>query len=172
MLRNLLLFVSLILTTFPGLAQPGQQADISITSVSITELKPKVPGKFLNAQLTPIGTPPAPRPAAPLNDLKCTITVHNENGGLAFGATLVVLVPVDVTIVSNPFVATINRAGPQNRTGMPGSLVFEFAGISSGDDRTIEFTFTQSIHGNKISAYAYSSCPDPNPVNNYKDAVF
>jgi hypothetical protein len=172
MLKNFLFSAAFIITLNYAWAQPGQQADISITSVTITELKPRVPGKFLNAQLTPVGTPPAPKQAAPLNDLKCTITVHNENGGIAFGATLIVLLPIDVTIVSNPFIATINRAGPQNRTGMPGSLVFEFPEISSGDDRTIEFTFTQSTHGNKISAYAYSSCPDPNPSNNYKDAVF
>ena len=36
----------------------------------------------------------------------------------------------------------------------------------------VEFTFTKSQYGNKVGAYAYSSSPDPNPANNYKDATY
>jgi hypothetical protein len=172
MLKNLIVFSLFLFTMYLGSAQPGQPTDISITSLSITEIKSKVPVKYQNVQLTPVGTPPAVQSPAPLNDLKCTISVHNGNGGLAFGSTLIVLLPVDVNIVSNPSNATINRTDPQNRTGMPGSLIFNFDAISSGDTRTIEFTFTQSVHGNKIIAFAYSSIPDPNPSDNFKEGVF
>jgi hypothetical protein len=80
--------------------------------------------------------------------------------------------PIDVTIVSNPFNAVVSKTGDQNRWGMPGCLVFDLFNMSPGTDITIEFTFTKSVQGNKVGAYVYSASPDPEPANNFKNAVY
>ncbi|MEO8404567.1 MAG: hypothetical protein ABI480_08235 [Chitinophagaceae bacterium] len=41
-----------------------------------------------------------------------------------------------------------------------------------GADNTIEFTFTKSVNGNKVSAFVCSACPDPDPANNYKTTSY
>lgn len=169
--KNILTIGSVLIASAAASAQPqAGPSDISITAISLTaagQLK-KVPAISNN-------TNPANRPVnvvASDDILKCAITVHNGNGGRTRQTTLVVSLPVDVTIVSNPSNAVVNKTGDQNRSGMPGCLVFDLFNMSPGVDISVEFTFTKSAQGNKVGAFVYSACPDPDPANNYKDATY
>jgi hypothetical protein len=169
--KNILTISIALMAGAVAFAQPqASPSDISITAISLTPAgqPKKIPAVSNNAN-------PGNRPVtitASDDILKCTITVHNGTGGNTRLTTLVVTLPIDVTIVSNPSNAIVNKTGDQNRWGMPGSLVFDLFNMSPGSDITIEFTFTKSTQGNKIGTYVYSACPDPNPANNYKDAVY
>jgi hypothetical protein len=151
-------------------AQARAQADVSITSVTIAPApvirRPtKLPANTTILPNTPVERAPAPPDA----NLKCSITVHNENDDDASQTMLVVVVPVEVSVVSKPANATVYPGG-----GSPfaGYLVFNLGNMYVGQNITVEFTFSKSVYGNKVGAYAYSASPDPNPANNYKDAVY
>jgi hypothetical protein len=126
-------------------AQERAQADVSISKLTLTEpTKPTKP-----------------------ESLKCTITVHNENDDDANEAQLIMLVPVEVSIVSHPSNASVHKSGP-----WACYLIFSLGHMTVGQDITVEFAFTKSKYGNKVGGYAYSKSPDPEPANNYKDATF
>ena len=158
-LRKFFLLDLLLMTTLIGLSQLTGKADLSITSVSIADDITKRGGDPINAKTT-------------FANLKCTITIHNESNSLANQTKLVVVLPVDITIVSNQNNSTTYVSGNGNRGGWPGSLLIDLFNVSPGQDRIIEFTFTRSAYGNSIGAYIFSGCPDPNPANNYKDATY
>lgn len=170
--RNILtVSIALIICTVAAAQQSGP-TDVSISTISIVAAGAvkKVPAVINNTN--PANHAPVTITASD-DILKCTITVHNGNGGGYTRETrLVVVLPVDVTIVSNPFNAIVNKTGDQNRWGMPGCLVFDLFVMSPGLDKTIEFTFTKSVQGNKVGAYVYSACPDPDPANNFKDVTY
>ena len=104
------------------------------------------------------------------SEIKCKITVHNENDDDANQTMLVVVVPVEVSILSNPSNAIISKAG--GTSPFAGYLTFNLGNMYVGQNITVEFTFTKSKYGNKVGAYAFSASPDPNPANNYKDATY
>ena len=153
-----------------GFSQERAQADVNITAMTITATKPSratTTGEF--------GTSRDQRgvkivPGA--ENLKCSITVHSYWDDDANDVKLVVVVPVEVSIVSQPANATVYKAGG-GTSPWAGYLVFSLGDMAVQQSITVEFTFTKSPTGNnKVSAYAYSATPDPNPSNNYKDAIF
>ena len=143
-------------------SQLQMQADLSITSISIVEDIAKKEGSKSDANTT-------------FGNLKCTIIIHNGNGGFARQIKMVIVLPVDITVISvasDPGIYTEYRSGNGNRGGWPGSLLFDLHNLAVGGDKIIEITFTRSAYGNKVGAYVFSGCPDPNPANNYKDASY
>jgi hypothetical protein len=170
MRNTLAISIALIVCATASAQQGATTSDISITSISLSAAGPlkKTLAVSNNANS---GNRPVTMTASD-DILKCAITVHNDNSGNTRLTTLVITLPVDVTIVSNPFNAVVSKTGDQNRWGMPGCLVFDLFNMSPGSDKTIEFTFTKSTQGNKVGAYVYSACPDPDPVNNFKNASY
>ncbi len=163
---------SLLISASDCLAQARAQSDVSITSItivpapSLVKRPPKVP---VNVPILPNVPAEKVPPPADLN-LRCTITVHNENDDDANQTMLTVVVPVEVSIVANPFNAVVYKAG--GTSPYAGYLVFNLGNMAVGQNITVEFTFTKSLYGNKVGGYAYSASPDPNPANNYRDAVY
>ena len=165
-----ILAASIALIAVAAASAQGQSgpSDLSISAITLTAAGPLKKVPVVGSNTSPTNHAPVTITASD-DILKCTITVHND-GGYTRLTTLVVVLPVDVTIVSNPFSAIVNKTGDQNRWGMPGCLVFDLFVMSSGLDKTVEFSFTKSVHGNKVGAYVYSACPDPEPANNFKNA--
>ena len=153
-----------------GFAQARSQADVNITAVTITAAKPSrvtTTGDFSISKDQP-GVKIVPA----AENLKCAVTVHSYWDDDANDAMLVVVVPVEVTIVSHPANATVYKAGGGS-SPWAGYIVFNLGNMAVQQSITVEFTFTKSPTGNnKVGAYAYSATPDPNPANNYKDATF
>jgi hypothetical protein len=151
-------------------AQARWQADVSITSVTISPLPTiQKQAKLSNTVALPnTGTQKVPVVTAADANLKCSITIHNENDDDAKQAMVVVILPVEVTVISKPQNATLFTAGAPYGA----YLVFSLGNMAVQQNITVEFTFTKSQYGNKVGAYAYSSSPDPNPANNYKDATY
>jgi hypothetical protein len=153
-------------------AQERWQADMSVTSISIIPAPViKKPANIRSGQPV-ITETPALKTTAPIDaNLKCSITLHNENDDDAWGTMLVVTLPVEVTVVSMPSNA---KADPSVTATQPiaGHLIFTIGHMAVGQNVTVEFTFTKSKYGNKVGAFAYSDSPDPNPANNYKDAAY
>ncbi len=160
-----ILIVSLLTTK--SFAQARWQADVSIASVNIT------PGAAKKALR---GTDNINKPQEIVvrkvdDNLKCSITIHNENDDDAWGTMMVVLLPVEVTVVDMPSNAKLDPSVTATQS-FAGHLIFNIGHMTVGQNVTVEFTFTKSKYGNKIGAYAYSDSPDPNPANNYKDATY
>ncbi len=160
--------ISIMSITTNGFSQARAQADVSITAVTIAETKPTrtVPTREFSSSTDQQGVKV---PVANEN-LKCSITVFSHNDDDANQTMLVVVVPVEVSIVSNPSNATVYNAG--GTSPFAGYLVFSLGDMAVGQSITVEFSFTKSVYGNKVGAYAYSASPDPNPANNYKDATY
>jgi len=159
-------FMFLLLTN-NSLAQARWQADVSITAVTLTAGALKKAPKVTDN----INKPQEKVVQAADENLKCTITIHNENDDDAWGTMMVVVLPVEVTVVNMPANAKLD---PSVTTAQPvaGHIIFTIGHMAVGQNVTVEFTFTKSKYGNKVGAYAYSDSPDPNPANNYKDAVY
>jgi hypothetical protein len=164
---KLILILGISLLTMNSFAQARWQADVSVTSVAITAgtLK-KVPRGTEN-----INKPQEKVVQAVDDNLKCSITIHNENDDDARGTMLVVVLPVEVTVVSMPSNAKLDPSVNATQT-FAGHIIFNIGQMAVGQNVTVEFAFTKSKYGNKVGAYAYSDSPDPNPANNYKDAVY
>lgn len=150
-----------------GYAQARWQADVSVTSVTITAAGLKKVSK---------GTDNINRPVEKVvqavdDNLKCTITIHNENDDDARGTMMVVVLPVEVSVVSMPSNAMLDPSVTATQTNA-GYIIFNLGQMAVQQNITVEFTFTKSKYGNKVGAYAYSDSPDPNPANNYKDATY
>jgi len=170
--RNCLILAFSALFSFGATSQERAQADVSITSVTLSDVKVKTLTKPVSEH-APGTVPSAGSNTASLvssGNLKCSITVHNENDDDANQTMLVVVVPVEVSIVSMPANATVYKAG--NTSPFAGYLTFSLGNMYVGQNITVEFTFKKSQYGNKVGAYAFSASPDPNPANNYKDATY
>ncbi len=164
---KLILTLGISLSTITIFAQARWQADVSVTAVTITAgtLK-KVPRGTEN-----INKPQEKVVQAVDDNLKCSITIHNENDDDAWGTMMVVVLPVEVTVVSMPSNAKLDPSVTATQT-FAGHIIFNIGHMAVGQNVTVEFTFTKSKYGNKVGAYAYSDSPDPNPANNYKDATY
>jgi hypothetical protein len=143
-------------------AQERAQADIKISALTLTQPVKKNTARLDNPQ--PVSNPPKPEEADPV---QCSITVHNDNDGEAHQAMLTVVMPVEVAVISHPTNATVVKFGSTPYTGY---LVFNLGNIKVGQSITVQFSFSKSKYNNKVGAFAYSSSPDPNPTNNFKDA--
>lgn len=106
----------------------------------------------------------------PPNNLKCTITVHNENSSAADETVLVVVLPADVVILSLPANATQHKSG--SNPAFPGYMTFNLGQIRAGQSIAVNFAFIRLNNSSRLSAYTYSVTPDLNPANNFKDASF
>jgi len=174
-MKQLTILAMLILTTMALTAQARWQADVSISSMSLgaaTIVKqppilnnPKLPGNTNSGTTTPTNTS-----GSATSNLKCSITVHNENDDDAYGTTLIVTLPVEVSVVSMSAGGTTHTASTS--TNYIAYITFDLGHMTVGQNSTVEFTFTKSQYVNKVGAFAYSASPDPNPTNNYKDATF
>jgi hypothetical protein len=169
-MRKILFLAAIVLSGIYGHAQARWQADVSVTSVAITAV-PTIQKQNKVSNSVPLpntGTQKTTVVTAADATLKGSITVHNENDDDAQQTMLVVVLPVEVKILSKPANATLVTAGAPYAA----YLVFNLGNMAVQQNISVEFTFTKSQFGNKIGAYAYSASPDPNPANNYKDAVY
>jgi hypothetical protein len=164
---KLTLFSMLFLLANSSFGQARWQADVSVVSVTITPAlikKASKPTENINR--------PTEKVVQNVGDnLKCSITIHNENDDDAQGTMMVVVLPVEVSVVALPSNAALD---PAITTTQPfaGHIIFNLGHMAVQQNVTVEFTFTKSKYGNKVGAYAYSDSPDPNPANNYKDATY
>jgi Domain of unknown function DUF11 len=158
-----------LLLSTDGFTQARAQADVSVTAVTITAARPirSTPTREFSASKDQPGV----RAPVVTENLKCNITVFSHNDDDANQTMLVVVVPVEVSVLSHPANATVFKAGG-GTSPFAGYLVFNLGDMAVGQSITVEFTFTKSVYGNKVGAYAYSASPDPNPANNYKDATY
>lgn len=168
---KLLAVIVIMFLAINGFTQARSKADVNITAVNITATKPSraitTTGEFSISRDQP-GVKIVPG----AENLKCAVTVHSYWDHDAHDAMLVVVVPVEVSIVSAPANATVYKAGG-GTSPWAGYIVFSLGNMAVQQSITVEFTFTKSPTGNnKVGAYAYSATPDPNPANNYKDAVY
>lgn len=148
-----------MLIAFALSAQERWQADVSVTSVILT-----------NASNSRQAPPKNYTGATPTPDIKCSITVHNENDDDAWNTILVVTLPVESAAVNIPSNATLDKSVTSTQH-FCGNITFNIGHIAVGQNVTVEFTFTKSKYTNKVGAFAFSDSPDPNPTNNYKDAT-
>ncbi|MEP6676233.1 MAG: hypothetical protein ABJA78_13810 [Ferruginibacter sp.] len=166
-MKKIILPIAAAMISVAAVAQARWQADVSITSVTIT------PGavKKLTKPTDNINKPTEKTVQAVDDNLKCSITIHNENDDDAQGTMMVVVLPVEVSVVTMPSNAKLD---PSVTAAQPfaGYITFNLGHMAVQQNITVEFTFTKSKYGNKVGAYAYSLSPDPNPVNNYKDATY
>jgi hypothetical protein len=164
---KLLTVFALLLLCNNGFAQARWQADVSVTAVTITPASLKKVSKVTDN----INKPQEKVVQAADDNLKCSITIHNENDDDAWGTMMVVVLPVEVAVVSMPSNAKLDPSVTATQT-FAGHIIFTIGHMAVGQNVTVEFTFTKSKYGNKVGAYAYSDSPDPNPANNYKDAAY
>jgi|SRR5882724_1711457 len=160
-------FLLILLLSNSSLAQERWQADVSVTSVTITAASLKK----VSRPRENINVPEQKVVQAVDDNLKCTITIHNENDDDAWGTMMIVVLPVEVSVVSMPSNATLDKSVTATQT-LAGNIIFNIGHMAVGQNITVEFTFTKSKYGNKVGAYAYSDSPDPNPANNYKDGIY
>jgi hypothetical protein len=169
-MKKILFLAFIALNGIYANAQARWQADVSITAVTISPLPTiQKQTKLSNTVALPnTGTQKVPVVTAADANLKCSITIHNENDDDAQQTMVLVVLPVEVKIISIPQNATVFApASPYS-----GYVVFNLGNMAVQQNITIEFSFTKSQYGNKVGAYAYSSSPDPNPANNYKDTTY
>ena len=151
--------------------QERNQADVSVSSVTLNSAVIARPSSINKQDIAPVVVPDNKnaRLASP-NNLKCSITVHNENDDDAYETVLVAVLPVEVSAMALPPNATVHKSTPNSP--FAGYITFNLGHMTVGQNMTVEFTFTKSKFGNKVGAYAFSGTPDPNPGNNYKEASF
>src|SRR5687767_10833425 len=113
-MKRLLIFASSFAIYSLAFSQERAQADVSISGVSL--------GMATNKNATLAGQPSTnisvnsntQTRIAKFNstdELKCVITVHNENDDDAQGTILVVVLPVEVSVTSLPSNGTIHKSG-------------------------------------------------------------
>jgi Domain of unknown function DUF11 len=166
-LKKAFVFILSLLISQYGFSQARWQADVSVTSVTIAPASLKK----VTQGTDNINRPEKKVVQAVDDNLKCTITIHNENDDDAWGTMMVVVLPVEVSVVSMPSNATLDPSVTATQT-FAGHIIFNIGHMAVQQNITVEFTFTKSKYGNKVGAYAYSDSPDPNPANNYKDATY
>ena len=170
-MKQIIFFVSCVAIHSIAFAQAVSQADVSISAITLSPSINNNGATIVTKPSTNISVDPnTQKRIARLensNDLKCSITVHNENDDDAKETMLVVVLPVEVNVTSLPANGTAHKYG-----NFAGYVSFDLGYMTVGQNITVEFTFTKSKYGNKVGAYAYSSMSDPNPANNYKDTSF
>lgn len=158
-----------ILLGLASFSQARTQADVNITAVTLTAGKlsrATTTGEFSSSK-----NQPGVKVVPPTENIKCAVSVHSYWDDDASQAMLIVVLPVEVSIVSYPANATVYKAG--GTSPWAGYIVFSLGDMAVQQTITVEFIFTKSTTGNnKVSAYAYSATPDPNPSNNYKEATY
>lgn len=171
-MKQFIFFLAALSLSGFAMAQARAQADVSISSVTIGSA-PAIKRPLTRPASLPANPAMPVEYSAPPADsiLRCIITVHNENDDDANLVMMTVVVPVEVAVVSKPANATVIKS-TGGSSAYAGYLVFNLGNMAVGQNITVEFTFTKSKYGNKVGAYAYSGTPDPNPANNYKDAVY
>jgi hypothetical protein len=149
---KLILTLVISLSTITVFAQARWQADVSVTAVTITAntLK-KIP------RSTDVISKPQEKVVQAVDDnLKCSITIHNENDDDARATMLVVVLPVEVTVVSMPSNAKLDPSVTATQT-FAGHIIFNIGQMAVGQNVTVEFMFTKSKYGNKVGAYAIAT---------------
>src|SRR5215467_11809181 len=137
-----------MLVTFNLSAQERWQADVSVTAVTLADAS--------NSRQPP---PKNYTGATPLPNIKCSVTVHNENDDDAWNTILVVTLPVEVSVANIPANATLDKS-VTNTQHYCGNITFNIGHIAVGQNVTVEFTFTKSKYTNKVGAFAFSDSPD------------
>ena len=160
--------IAVILCTAASAQQSGY-SDISISALSLNAA-----GALKKVPAISDNTNPANHPVtitASDDILKCSITVSNATNVNAFGAKLIVVLPAGVTPGTLPSNATLIYERGIGLSGW-GYIQFDLLVIHPNQNVTVEFTFTKSKYANKLSAFVFSSVPDLNPANNYKDVTY
>jgi hypothetical protein len=155
-IQKLVLSVMIVIS-LKASSQPPAKADLSISSISIVDDIPKRGGGTLDARTN-------------FANLKCTITVHNVTNNHVDHVWLAVVLPPEITIVSNSIPPTAFPAGTRGQ--WLGSLLYNLGGMDPAQDLVLEFVFTRSSQTNAISAIVLSGAPDPNPSNNSRTASY
>jgi hypothetical protein len=152
-------------------AQQSGYSDIGISAISFNAAGPlkKVPAVGNNA--SPINHAPVIITASD-ELLKCSITVSNASNANAYGAKLIVVLPAEVTVPAGGLPSNATLVNERGITASPGYIQFDLLIIYPNRDVTAEFTFYKSKNANKLSAFVFSSVPDANPANNFKDATY
>src|SRR5262245_39068538 len=101
-MKKLFFFTICSLITATLFAQERNQADVSVTTVTLASTTPT------NAAVTAKGNRAIPvgqgaanntNRLATAENIRCTITVHNENDDDAYGVVVVAVLPVEVSVV-------------------------------------------------------------------------
>ncbi len=175
----------IIICIFHGLLINAQEqwskADVSITSISLLAhttgpasiVPPDNKTPKTDVKLENSGTKlPARQQELPFW-FKCRIIVQNGNNDLAFKTKLMVVLPAHV----NAEAITFYRDATEHKIidTSPFTSYFEFNlwDMAAGQTATLEFVFTRPLNVPvQVSAYIFSSTPDPNPLNNYKNGSY
>src|SRR5258706_1723779 len=146
--KKKMILISFLLISQYGFTQARWQADVSVTSVTITPVLRKAPRVTNN-----INQPQQNVVQSVDDNLKCTITIHNENDDDASGTMMVVVLPVEVSVVAMPSNAKLD---PSVTATQPFArhIIFTIGHMAVQQNVTVEFTITKSKYGNKIGAYA------------------
>ncbi|MDP4264181.1 MAG: hypothetical protein Q8941_16755 [Bacteroidota bacterium] len=169
-MKQIIFFPVFALAGLFAAAQERWQADVSVTSVTLGNATITKQPPILNNPKIPAATNSSTTTPATSSNLKCSITVHNENDDDAYGTTLVVVLPVEVSVISMSPGGTTHTASTGNQ--YIAYITFDLGHMTVGQNSTVEVIFTKSKYTNKVGAFAYSGSPDPNPTNNYKDTTF
>ncbi len=142
---KLLTVMPIMFIAISGFTQARSQADVNITAVTITAAKLSRPTTI--GELSPSRDQPGVKIVPGTENLRCAVTVHSYWDDDANDVMLVVVVPVEVTIVSLPVNATVYKAGG-GTSAWAGYIVFSLGNMAVQQSITVEFTFTKSPTGN------------------------
>ena len=164
--------LSLFLAMYtPAISQQSGYADISISSLTLGSIYRATKVVTVSQNATTVGKP-MKTTNVPTDTLKCSITLTNSSNRTAITGKLVVVLPAEVTVVPS---SLSNNAKQVNERGVmpwPGYVEFDYLFLGPNQQMTLEFTFQKSPLSNKVSAFVFTSIPDANPFNNYKEATY
>ncbi len=160
----------LFILNISATAQQTGYSDINISALSLTAVtkSKKVPVLSNNANTT--NHPVAITPVA-TDTLKCSITLNNAGNTTAYGK-LVVVLPAEVSVTYSSLPSNAKMVNERGVTPWPGYVEIDYILISANQSATFEFTFIKSTLTNKVSAFVFSTVPDANPLNNYKNVSY
>jgi hypothetical protein len=142
-----------LLTTGTALAQERSQADVQIQSITATQGFAPFPS--LSQRLT------------------CDVTVYSFHDDSAGNVVLNVLLPVEVTVLSVPIGCAAIPSNSSNGE-WHGSVQCHLGTFGVGDSKTIRIITTLPRLSNvakTFSAFAWSTTPDPQLSNNYRETT-
>ena len=167
-----MILVLSILVIFHSQAMAQQQAgnsDISINALSLNAVTTLKKVRTLGNTANPTSNPVAITPVS-TDTLKCIITVNNVSNTNAYGAKLIVVLPAKADVITLPSNAT--KVNERGISAWPAYVQFDLAVVFPNQVITVEFTFIKSQLANKVSAFVFTTVPDGNPANNYKDVAY